>query len=48
MNLGVEAPLSGTLVTLHASDGATMRVGDLLAEILPSAPDPAPAPPPPM
>ena len=47
VNLGVQAPLSGTLVSLHASDGATMRVGDLLAEILPSAPDPAPVAPPP-
>ncbi|MDX6719617.1 MAG: Biotin-requiring enzyme [Solirubrobacteraceae bacterium] len=38
VDLGVEAPLSGTLVTLHARDGARMRVGDLLAEIVPGEP----------
>ncbi len=40
VDLGVEAPLSGTLVSLHARDGARMRVGDLLAEIVPDAPRP--------
>lgn len=37
VDLGVQAPLSGTVVTLHARDGARMRVGDLLAEIAPGS-----------
>lgn len=40
VDLGVQAPVGGTLLTLYARDGARMRVGDLLAEIAPAAADP--------
>lgn len=36
VNMGVQAPVSGMLVTLHAQVGQTLGVGDLLAEVVPS------------